>query len=780
MKKMIVLMLVLTMVTGVFMGCTENAPETTAADSVMDPPADGTPIGARVGISLPTKDAEEWNLTGDRMKKELIALGYNVALDYASNDVATQVTQVENMLNSGCQLLIIAAIDGDAFGVVLDTAKEKEVPVISYAKMLLNSDAVSYYVAHDPYMIGTKQGEYIRDNLKLDITDGPYNIEIFTGDQNDDYARCMFSGAMDVLTSYIDEGKLVVKSGQTDFKEAATSDWASEAAQSRMDAIVSANYSDGTMLHAVLCSGDSCALGVIKALESYYKGTWPIITGSGCELENVNNILSGKQSMSVFCDSTVLALKAVQMANAIIKDEDVPVNDNERFNNGVKTIPSFLCEPKVADKENYREILIDSGFYTERDFTGTEHIVNDPVVDGPEVEKEITFEMWCSITENDPLYPALQSALRELKEKYPNIKVNCESFEVNSYKTKIKAAFASDETPDIFSVPELNILSEFVEMGKVFCLDDSYQEFKSELPEHMLTNVTFNGKKYGYPTVFNVIGLYANMELLKEAGYEEVPKTYEELLKCANDLKAKGIIPFGCAAKETECVAKYVEVFMQMTMGADSMNDVFFGYATWNNEDIAKAIDEFQSLITNGYFDPAGIGLSNDETKQNFFDGKFAFYIYDSSCLAEFSDDDRDPDFHKKVKFTYFPVIDPDKSYQGSLVGGPKETFAVANGSDYNDMAAKYTAELTRLICHYAYSDGCNLPAWTPYGDNSNVPEMMQTAAGLCRNAKYFSPYSKDIMDEGTLNSYYDYVDQIYLCSIDGKGVIDGLSKDVR
>ena len=380
MKKILVLILTFAVIFGIFAGCSGNVPDTTGEDTVTltdggaggdaaPAPVVGGSAGIKVGISMPTKDLRQWSNDGDQMEKELKAQGYAVTLDYASNDIATQVSQIDNMLNDGCSLLIIAAIDGDSLGIVLDIAKERNVAVISYDRLLMNSDAITNYVAFDLYMIGWKQGEYIRDNLKLDTTDGPYNIELFAGDPGDNTARYIFSGAMDVLMPYIDQGKVIVKSGQTDFKEVSTAAWASEAAQSRMDAIIAANYADGTTLYAVLCADDRCALGVTNALESNYNGQWPIITGCNCEIPNVKNILNGKQSMSVFCDTRTLASKAVEMADAILKGGEAPVNDRETYNNNVMVVPSFLCEPVVADKDNYRPILIDSGYYGEDDLS---------------------------------------------------------------------------------------------------------------------------------------------------------------------------------------------------------------------------------------------------------------------------------------------------------------------------------------------------------------------------------------------------------------------------
>ena len=321
----------------------------------------------KIGVAMPTKDLQRWNQDGENMKKQLEDAGYEVDLQFASNDVATQVSQVENMVSGGCDAIVIGSIDGESLGTPLKQAEEQGIPVISYDRLIMNSDAVSYYATFDNYMVGTKQGEYIRDQLDLDNAAGPFNIELVTGDPGDNNARFFFGGAMDVLQPYIDAGKLVVKSGQTDFETVATANWSTETAQSRMDAIISANYADGTKLDAVLCSNDSTALGVTNSLEANYTGEWPIITGQDCDKPNVKNMISGKQSMSIFKDTRTLASKVVEMVDAVMKGGEAPVNDTTTYDNGTGVIPSYLCEPVFADASNYKELLIDSGYYTEAD-----------------------------------------------------------------------------------------------------------------------------------------------------------------------------------------------------------------------------------------------------------------------------------------------------------------------------------------------------------------------------------------------------------------------------
>ncbi|MCF0134213.1 MAG: sugar-binding protein [Blautia sp.] len=322
-------------------------------------------FAAKVGVSMPTKDLQRWNQDGANMEKELTDAGFEVDLQYASNDVQTQLNQIQNMISQGAEVLVIAAIEGSSLGEALDMAAENEIPVIAYDRLLMDSDAVSYYATFDNYMVGTVQGTYIKDTLDLDNADGPFNLEITAGDPGDNNARYFYQGAVDVLNPYIEEGKLVVKSGQTEFDDVATPLWATETAQTRAENILSTNYADGSNVDAWLCSNDSTALGVEAALAANYNGEYPIITGQDCDILSTKAMIDGKQSMSVFKDTRTLASQVVKMVGQIINGEEVDVNDTETYDNNVIVVPSYLCEPVFADINNYKELLIDSGYYTE-------------------------------------------------------------------------------------------------------------------------------------------------------------------------------------------------------------------------------------------------------------------------------------------------------------------------------------------------------------------------------------------------------------------------------
>ena len=331
------------------------------------------PAAVKVGVSMPTKSLQRWNQDGSNMKAELQKAGYKVDLQYANNDIAMQTSQIENMLTKGNKILVIASIDGTALKGVLDIAKKQGVKVIAYDRLIMNSNAVTYYATFDNYKVGTIQGDYLVDklNLKNRTADDPAYIELFTGSPDDNNINFFFGGAMDVLQPYFDNGTLVCKSGQTSKAQCATLNWSTEKAQARMEALIaSQKYGPkGTKLDAVYSSNDSVANGITNALVAagYTAANFPIITGQDCDKPSVKNMIAGTQAMSVFKDTRTLASAVVKMVDAIAKGTTPPINDRKTYDNGTGIVPSYLCEPVFGDKSNYETLLIKSGYYTAAD-----------------------------------------------------------------------------------------------------------------------------------------------------------------------------------------------------------------------------------------------------------------------------------------------------------------------------------------------------------------------------------------------------------------------------
>lgn len=321
-----------------------------------------------VGVSMPTQSLQRWNQDGANIKQQLQAKGYQVDLQYANNDVNTQVQQLENMITKGDKILVITAIDGSALTNVLQDAASNKVRVIAYDRLILNTPNVDYYVSFDNFKVGVMQGQYIESTLGLKDGKGPFHIELFAGDPADNNAVYFNNGAMSILKPYITSGKLIVTSGQVDFAKVAIATWDSSKAQARMDDLITAYYAKGTKLDAILSPNDSLAIGIVASLKNNGYGTsskpYPILTGQDCDIANVKAIIAGQQSMSIFKDTRKLAAQAIDMVNALEQNKAAPVNDTKSYNNGNKVVPTYLLNPVYVDKSNYKSTLVDSGYYT--------------------------------------------------------------------------------------------------------------------------------------------------------------------------------------------------------------------------------------------------------------------------------------------------------------------------------------------------------------------------------------------------------------------------------
>lgn len=377
MKKVIALILVVVLSVGMLAACgaspsTDTSASSSSAASTDSAKATDTATGGQlIGVAMPTQSLQRWNQDGANMKKELESKGYKVDLQYANNDVNTQIQQIENMIVKGSKVVVIASIDGSALSDVLKKAADSGVKVIAYDRLIMKTPNVDYYATFDNFKVGVIQGQYIETKLGLKDGKGPFNIELFGGSPDDNNANYFFDGAYSILKPYIDSGKLVVTSGQKDFAKIAIQGWDSAKAQARMDNLITANYAGGKKLDAVLSPNDSLAIGIVASLKNAGYGSsdkpYPIITGQDCDKPNVMAMINGQQSMSIFKDTRTLATKVVEMVDSVLQGKEASVNNKTDYNNGSKIVPSFLCDPVYADKENYKKILVDSGYYKEAD-----------------------------------------------------------------------------------------------------------------------------------------------------------------------------------------------------------------------------------------------------------------------------------------------------------------------------------------------------------------------------------------------------------------------------
>jgi putative multiple sugar transport system substrate-binding protein len=319
-----------------------------------------------VGVSMPTKSSARWIDDGNNMVKSLQERGYTVDLQYADDDIPNQLAQIENMITKGAKVLVIAAIDGTTLSDALQQAASKGIKVIAYDRLIRNSANVDYYATFDNFQVGVLQASYIEKALGLKEGNGPFNIELFGGSPDDNNAYFFYNGAMSVLDPYIKSGKLVVRSGQTGMDKVSTLRWDGAVAQSRMDNLLSAYYAD-KRVDAVLSPYDGLSIGILSSLKGVGYGTpkqpMPVVTGQDAEVPSVKSILAKEQTATIFKDTRELAKVAGNMVDAMLSGKQVEVNDTKTYENGVKTVPSYLLKPVSVDASNWKQVLVDGGYY---------------------------------------------------------------------------------------------------------------------------------------------------------------------------------------------------------------------------------------------------------------------------------------------------------------------------------------------------------------------------------------------------------------------------------
>ncbi|MBW6418563.1 multiple monosaccharide ABC transporter substrate-binding protein [Celeribacter sp. PS-C1] len=321
-----------------------------------------------VGIAMPTKSSARWIADGDNMVKELEAAGYTTDLQYAEDDIPNQLAQIENMITKGVDALVIAAIDGTTLSNALENAAAAGVKVIAYDRLIRDSGDVDYYATFDNFKVGVQQATSLVEGLNARFGDGPYNVELFGGSPDDNNAYFFYDGAMSVLQPLIDDGSIVVQSGQMGMDKVGTLRWDGAVAQARMDNILSANYTDKEV-HGVLAPYDGLSIGILSSLKGVGYGSgdlaMPIVTGQDAEVQSIKSILAGEQYSTIFKDTRELAKVTVGMVDAVLGGSEPEINDTDTYDNGVKVVPSYLLEPVAVDASNWEEILIGSGYYTE-------------------------------------------------------------------------------------------------------------------------------------------------------------------------------------------------------------------------------------------------------------------------------------------------------------------------------------------------------------------------------------------------------------------------------
>ena len=342
----------------------ESAPAADAADAAEPaaeetadataPAGEGFEDGATIGVSLPWLGTQNWKEAETMFKEQLEAAGYNPIVQAADQKVPQQQQQIESMIENGAKVIVVGPVDGTQLGAVLEQAKDAGIYVIGYDRLLENTTGVDGVVQFGSVKTGELQAQALLEGLAKVKGEGPYNIELFGGGPADPNAPNFFNGAMSVLQPKIDDGTLVVVSGQTDFTQCATVDWDNSKAQARMDSLLSGFYSDKD-IHGVLSPNDGITRDIITSCENAGQQI-PVVSGLDAENESVEWVWSGRQYSTVAKPTDALVAETIDIINSLKEGKGMPSTD-VTADNGVKDVVIYELPPVVVTKENAKEVF---------------------------------------------------------------------------------------------------------------------------------------------------------------------------------------------------------------------------------------------------------------------------------------------------------------------------------------------------------------------------------------------------------------------------------------
>ena len=334
-----------------------------------------------IGLAMPETHVERWQRDGAALLDAATKLGYTAEVAYGDADQSKQNQQIQDFITKGAKLIVIGSVNEGVTSVVSDAAADGVI-VIAYDRLITGSKDYDYYITFDNFKVGQFQGLAIEKALGLKTASSadPKYITLFAGSPTDNNANFFFDGAMSVLRPYAESGvvKLVgpapLDSKSPDFTRIATENWRADVAKTRMENLLG-NDAINVTLDAVLAPNDTLARAIIEALmtdEKYNSiDKLPVVTGQDGEIASIQYIRDGKQYMTVFKDTRELAAAAINLADALLKGESPNIPgarlDEKSYDTGKKIVKSYLFEPVNVTKDNYKEIMIDSGYYTEED-----------------------------------------------------------------------------------------------------------------------------------------------------------------------------------------------------------------------------------------------------------------------------------------------------------------------------------------------------------------------------------------------------------------------------
>lgn len=379
------------------------------------------------------------------------------------------------------------------------------------------------------------------------------------------------------------------------------------------------------------------------------------------------------------------------------------------------------------------------------------------------ITEDVTLTMWTIATESDAFHEPYLQAIADFEEAHPGVTIKMETFENESYKTKIKTAVAANELPDVFFTWAGGFSADFVASGAVLELDQYYDTYSDKISKAALTNVTYDGKLYGSVTCTPVSLMFYNAKIFKENNIS-VPETMDELKAACQTLLDAGITPIATSVKDTWVFNMLGDGLTLKAAGAEAtFNAITRNGVEYGGTDFLPAAQALVDLNKMGAFIDGATGISNDEASQQFYQGNAAMYFTGSWMAGSLQTDPENPE---DFACAPIPVINSANASLTDFMGGGSDTLMVSAESEYKDLAAAATFEITKGVSKYAYLTGAGIPAWKVDYAADEVPAMTQKIADLCNKATSFTLWFDTLMLSEDAGVYLDLMQQLFVGNI--------------
>lgn len=586
-----------------------------------------------VGIVLPTKDEPRWVQDETRFKDALKAAGYDVQILFSQGDSAKEKANVEALISQGIKVLIICPQDGSAAGAAAEAAKAAGVKVISYDRLIRDTDAVDFYVTFDSVSVGKAQAQYLVD--KATGTGNP--LYLYAGAASDNNAFLFFQGAWEVLQPKIADGTFVIKNSAEAVKlqdkatltrdeEAAiigqvTTNWDFNTAKNLAEANLTAASAADKGNVFILAPNDGTAraiadaFGADKDVKSYF------VTGQDAEKASVQYIIDGKQSMTVFKDVRTLVKDAITAAVSFLEGKTPTATTT--YNNGKIDVPANPSVVITVDKANVQSALIDSGYYNASDFTGLGG--SAAPTEAPAAGKVEVFSWWTGGGEA----AGLEAMVKVFNAKYPGVEfVNAAV--AGGAGTNARAVLATrlqaGDPPDSWQGHAgQELIGTYVAGKQIEPLNDLYaaEGWLDVMPKTLIPLISQDGNIYSVPVnIHRANVLWYNPKILADNKIA-VPTTIDEWIAAMDTLKAAGVQPLALGEQWTKM--HLMETVLLGTLGADKYNGLWDGTTDWASPEVTKALENYSKILS--YANTDSTSLTWQDASQLVVNGDAAFNV---------------------------------------------------------------------------------------------------------------------------------------------------------